>query len=93
MFDALSVLMIVVSLLIASFALKLAHMSKDRTYQNVWKPLFLIPFFMTGIVFFETFEVTILRIRSLMFLSSLIAVLISLHRFYNISQELKRCQD
>ena len=88
MFDILSVFMVIVSLLIALFALKLAHVSKGRTFQNVWKPLFLIPFFMTGIVFFETFEVTILRLRSLMFLLSLIAVLVSLHRFYNISQEL-----
>lgn len=91
MFDMLSVLMVIVSLLIALFALRLMRLSKLIEFQNIWKPLFFIPLFMTGIVFLETFEVNILRLRSSMFLLSLIAVLISLDRFYNTSQKSKRC--
>jgi len=91
MFDILSFLMVIVSLLIASFALRLMHLSKLTEFQNIWKPLFLIPFFMTGIVLLEVFEITVLRLRSLMFLLSLIAVLISLNRFYYESQDLEKC--
>jgi peptidoglycan/LPS O-acetylase OafA/YrhL len=91
MFDILSVFMIIISLLIASIALRLTHLSKLNEFQNIWKPLFLIPFFMTGIVFLEVFEVTVLRLRSLMFLLSLIVVLISLNRFYYKSQDLESC--
>lgn len=91
MFDMLSVFMVIVSLLIASIALRLMRLSKLNEFQNIWKPLFLIPFFMTGIVFLEVFEVTVLRLRSLMFLLSLIAILISLNRFYDKSQDLEKC--
>jgi hypothetical protein len=82
MYDILNFLMVIISLLIAFFSLRLIYIFKGGVFERPWKPLFLIPFFMTGVVILETFEINILRLRSLMFLLSLISVLISLHQFY-----------
>ncbi|WP_455277648.1 hypothetical protein [[Eubacterium] cellulosolvens] len=89
MFDFLSILMVIVSLLISSFALRLMKLSESSEFQSIWRPLFLIPIFMTGIIFLEVCEVAVLRLRSLLFLSSLIVVLVSINRFYSISKEIE----
>jgi len=83
-----SILMVIVSIIIALLAFKLVRFSRGGRFEKCWKPLYLIPFFMLGIVICEILEVEVIRVRAFFALMALIVMALSIYWYYKVWRDL-----